>query len=83
MIMGLPASIEAPAETKSKVNDTVPIQISKEKNNGSEKSLSRAERKTEVEGDIDDDVALTFPQRVSSNDKIRSPLGSVLFELLQ
>jgi hypothetical protein len=80
MIMGLPESIEALAETKSEANGTVPIQMSKEKNNGSGKSLGRAERKKEVEGDIDDDVALTFPQRVS-NDKTMSPLGSMLFEL--
>jgi hypothetical protein len=84
MIMGLPESIEAPSETKSEANDMVPIQKSKEKNNGSGKSLGSAGHKKEVEGDIgiDDDVALTFPQRVS-NDKIMSPLGSILFEVFE
>jgi hypothetical protein len=82
MIMGLPESIEPPVETKSEANDMVPIQMSKEKNNGRGKSLERAdERKKEVEGDVDDDVALTFPQRVSSSEKIVSPLWSILFEL--
>jgi hypothetical protein len=63
MITGLPETNEGEA------NDMVPIQKLKEKKNGSGKSLGSVERKKEVEDDIEigDDVALTFPQRVSDD----------------
>jgi hypothetical protein len=83
MITGLPETNEAHAETKSEANVMVPIQKLKEKKNGSGKSLGSAEpQKEEVEdgNEIGDDVALTFPQRVS-DDKRMLPRGSISLEL--
>jgi hypothetical protein len=69
MNMALPEANEASAERKSKANIMVPIQgKSKDKKHASGKSLGGAESKKEYEGKIEiDDVALTFPQRVSVN----------------
>jgi hypothetical protein len=81
MITEFPETNKGFAETESEANDMVPIQKSKEKKSG--KSLGSAEsKKAEAEDNIEigDDVALTFPQRVS-DDKRMLPRGLTLFEL--
>jgi hypothetical protein len=79
MITGLP---KASAETKSEASIMASTQKSKERKSGNVESLGGAESKKEVEGniEIDDDVALTFPQRVS-NAKRMVPRGPIFFEL--
>jgi hypothetical protein len=88
MVTAAPNLNESSAEAKPEIN-AASIQKSNEivapahdheKKNGSELSLIGATSKKEFEGDIeiDDDVALTFPQRVSVDDVVWNEENIVL-----